>query len=77
VKPVARAIHGDHYRGAKIKGNPLATDKTIDEVIKRNPGFVSAIEEHRSVLLRSLARKEVPPQRTSSRKGIGMTKQSR
>lgn len=56
IETVARAIHGDHHKGEEIRGNPLATDKTIDEVVKRNLGFVSAIREHRFVLLRSLAK---------------------
>jgi hypothetical protein len=40
----------------KCRGDPLGTGKTIEEVMKRNLGFVSAIQEHRSFLLGSLAK---------------------
>lgn len=56
VQAVAQVIHGSGYGQQKISGYALATDKTIKEVMKRNLGFVSSIPEHRSVLLRSLAR---------------------
>jgi hypothetical protein len=56
IETVARAIHGHDYEVDRIRGTPLATDKTIDEVMKRNLGFVSGIQEHRSVLLKSLAK---------------------
>jgi len=56
IEAVARAIHGDGFGAVNNDGHPLDTDKTIEQVVKRNLGFVSAIQEHRSALLRSLAK---------------------
>lgn len=56
IEAVARAIHGDDFGAVSNDGHPLGTDKTIAQVVKRNLGFVSAIQEHRSALLRSSAK---------------------
>jgi hypothetical protein len=56
VEAIARAIHGDDFGAVSNDGHPLGTDKTIEQVVKRNLGFVSAIQEHRFALLRSLAK---------------------
>jgi hypothetical protein len=56
IEAVARAIHGDDFGATSNDGRPLGTDKTIEQVVKRNLGFVSAIQEHRSALLESLAK---------------------
>jgi hypothetical protein len=56
IETVARAIRGDDFGAVNNDGHPLGTDKTIEHVVKRNLGFVSAIQEHRSALLRSLAK---------------------
>ena len=56
IEAVARAIHGDDFGATSNDGHPLGTDKTIEQVVKRNLGFVSAIQEHRSALLESLAK---------------------
>ena len=56
IESVARAIHGDDFGAINNDGHPLGTDKTIEQVVKRNLVFVSAIQEHRFALLRSLAK---------------------
>jgi hypothetical protein len=56
IQAIAQAIHSSDYGQRKISGNALATNKTIEEVMKRNLGFVSSIQEHRSGLLQSLAK---------------------
>lgn len=39
IQAIAQAIHGLQ----KISGNALATKKTVEQVMKRNLGFVSSI----------------------------------
>lgn len=46
IQAIAQAIHGGDYGQQKIGGNALATNKTIEEIMKRNLGFVSSIQEH-------------------------------
>jgi hypothetical protein len=60
IESVARAIHGDDFGAISNDGHPLGTDKTIEQVVKRNLGFVSAIQGHRFALLRSLAKERDP-----------------
>ena len=56
VEAVARIIHGDNVGAVSNDGHPLSTDKTIEQVVERNLRLVSAIQEHRSALPRSLAK---------------------
>ena len=56
IERVARAIHGEDYGASPPLGYPLATDKTIEEVIERNLGFASAQQAHTTFLLKSFAR---------------------
>jgi hypothetical protein len=56
IEVVARVIHDADFGAVNNDGRPLGTDKTIEQVVKRNLGFVSAIQEHRSALLGSLAK---------------------
>ena len=56
IDTVARAIHGEDYGAASTKSSPLATDENIDDLIKRNLSFVSALESHRSLLVQTVAK---------------------
>jgi hypothetical protein len=47
-------IHSEDYAVDKFRGNAVASDKTMEEVVKRNPGLIYWIREHRSLLLKSL-----------------------
>jgi hypothetical protein len=55
IDNVDRAIHGHDYALEKFRGNVVASDKTIEEVMKRNLDFVYWIREHRCSLLKSHA----------------------
>lgn len=55
IEQVSRAIHGQDYAMAKFRGNAMASDKTIEDVMARNAGCIYGIREHRSLRLRSLA----------------------
>ncbi|KAJ9604479.1 hypothetical protein H2200_011315 [Cladophialophora chaetospira] len=56
---VAKVLHGDAADTERPAGatHPLATDKTIEEVIARNMGFLSSIDEHKKMLLSSIAQR--------------------
>lgn len=56
VALIARILHGDSLTSA-ADTHPLASDKEIDDVIKRNLGYVSSIEAHKKQLLSSIAQK--------------------
>lgn len=53
VELVNTVLHGDVTPTTET--HPLAQDKSIEEVIKRNMGFVSSIEEHKKQLMASIA----------------------
>lgn len=56
VALIARILHGDSLSGT-ADTHPLASDKEIDDVIRRNLGYVSSIEAHKKQLLSSIAQK--------------------
>ncbi|KAH0848474.1 hypothetical protein FOPE_02557 [Fonsecaea pedrosoi] len=76
VSFVAEVLHGNNAGarpGAQPRAtHPLASDKTIEEVIARNMGFMSSIQEHKKTLLSSIAqrRKSERERRKSSIAGI-------
>ncbi|KIW86194.1 hypothetical protein Z517_01589 [Fonsecaea pedrosoi CBS 271.37] len=76
VSFVAEVLHGNNAGarpGAQPRAtHPLASDKTIEEVIARNMGFMSSIQEHKKALLSSIAqrRKSERERRKSSIAGI-------
>lgn len=53
---VAKILHGD-AANANGATHPLASDKTIEEVIARNMGFLSSIDDHKKVLLASISQR--------------------
>jgi len=55
VERVRKVLHGDQEDQTGGKGHPLATDKTIEQVIERNMSFVANIQEHKRYLLQSVA----------------------
>ncbi|KAJ9644931.1 hypothetical protein H2204_001393 [Knufia peltigerae] len=55
IEAVARVLHGEHAAEAAAT-HPLATDKTVEDVINRNRSFVASIEAHKKLLLYSVAR---------------------
>ncbi|KAK5354439.1 hypothetical protein LTR61_001739 [Exophiala xenobiotica] len=56
IEAVTRVLHGDNAAEAAAT-HPLASDKTVEDVINRNKSFVSSIEAHKKQLLSSIARK--------------------
>lgn len=77
VEEVARVLHGDRH-DAIFNGDahPLATDKTIEDVINRNLSFVKNIQAHKQYLFKSIAtgRKEVKERkRLKNRESKGET----
>ena len=56
---VTQVLHGEAVDadGSARATHPLATDKTIEEVIARNMGFLSSIDEHKRMLLSSIAQR--------------------
>lgn len=56
VDLVKRVLHGDTDHQA-LHTHPLASDKTIEEVIQRNMGYMSNIQEHKKLLMSSIARR--------------------
>lgn len=52
VEFVNTVLHGEPTPGSAT--HPLASDKTIEEVIQRNLGFVSHIEAHKRQLIHSI-----------------------
>lgn len=56
VNNVAVVLHGeDHDRGFDGSAHPLASDKTIEDVINRNLNFVKSIQVHKQYLFKSVA----------------------
>lgn len=56
ITEVARILHGDeHDATSDGSAHPLATDKTIEDVITRNLSFVKHIEVHKAYLFKSIA----------------------
>ncbi|KAI1610937.1 hypothetical protein EDD36DRAFT_490159 [Exophiala viscosa] len=64
VALIARILHGDSAANS-ADTHPLASDKEIDDVIKRNLGYVSNIEAHKKQLLSSIALKRRADRRPS------------
>jgi hypothetical protein len=56
---VAQVLHGETAEANDPSNatHPLASDKTIEEVIARNMGFLSSIDEHKKMLLSSIAQR--------------------
>ncbi|OQV04265.1 hypothetical protein CLAIMM_09175 [Cladophialophora immunda] len=59
VSFVAEVLHGANTSTGGHLGatHPLASDKTIEEVIARNMGFMASIEAHKKTLLSSIAQR--------------------
>ncbi|KAK5078108.1 hypothetical protein LTR64_003487 [Lithohypha guttulata] len=56
VENVAKVLHGDdHDAITSGSAHPLATDRTIEDVINRNLAFVKNIQAHKQYLFRSVA----------------------
>ncbi|KAK4941082.1 hypothetical protein LTR10_018882 [Elasticomyces elasticus] len=64
VTLIARILHGDSAANS-ADTHPLASDKEIDDVIRRNIGYVSNIETHKKQLLSSIAQKRRSDRRSS------------
>ncbi|RVX75055.1 hypothetical protein B0A52_01332 [Exophiala mesophila] len=56
VDAVNRILHGEADQQAR-NTHPLASDKTIEQVIARNMGFMSNIQEHKKALMNSIAQR--------------------
>ena len=63
VEHVAAILHGPSFNATAVDGtadpeegarHPLASDKTIEDVIERNRRYVSNIHKHRAALLREI-----------------------
>ena len=54
IDNVKNVLHGDQEDETSGSGHPLATDKSIEDVIARNRSFVANIREHRKDLLRAI-----------------------
>ncbi|EXJ84166.1 hypothetical protein A1O3_04833 [Capronia epimyces CBS 606.96] len=55
---VATVLHGDNAANrAATATHPLASDKTIEEVIQRNMGFMANIQDHKKQLLLSITQR--------------------
>ncbi|KIX08575.1 uncharacterized protein Z518_03231 [Rhinocladiella mackenziei CBS 650.93] len=53
---VNKILHGDMAHQS-ASSHPLASDKTIEEVIQRNMGFIASIEDHKKQLLSTIAQR--------------------
>lgn len=56
VDSVNEVLHGGTDTQA-LHTHPLASDKTIEEVIQRNMGYMSNIQEHKRLLMESIAQR--------------------
>ncbi|KIV93445.1 hypothetical protein PV10_04658 [Exophiala mesophila] len=56
VDAVNRILHGEADQQTR-NTHPLASDKTIEEVIARNMGFMSSIQAHKKALMNSIAQR--------------------
>lgn len=76
IEKVALILHGDeHDATSDGSAHPLATDKTVEDVISRNLGFVKNIQAHKAYLFASVAkgRKEVKERkRLRKRESLGV-----
>ena len=65
VQDVAIILHGSNTASADGSAHPLATDKTIEDVISRNRNFVKSIRVHNAYLFDAVAvgRKEIREKR--------------
>lgn len=71
IEAVARVLHGEHAAEAAAT-HPLATDKTVEDVINRNRSFVASIEAHKKLLLSSIARKRKTGRERQKSSGNGV-----
>jgi hypothetical protein len=78
VSFVAEVLHGTAANGDGAT-HPLASDKTIEEVIARNISFLSGIDDHKRLLLSSIAqrRRSDRDRRKSSSAASGASSSSR
>jgi hypothetical protein len=78
VSFVAEVLHGTAANGDGAT-HPLASDKTIEEVIARNISFLSGIDDHKRLLLSSIAqrRRSDRDRRKSSSAASGASNSSR
>ena len=76
---VAAVLHGDSAAATQAATHPLASDKTIEEVIQRNMGFVANIAYHKKQLMASIAqrRRSERERRKSSSVGAAGSKKRR
>ncbi|KIW90794.1 uncharacterized protein Z519_08577 [Cladophialophora bantiana CBS 173.52] len=74
VSFVAEVLHGDNANTGGQSGatHPLASDRTIEEVIARNMGFMSSIEAHKKTLLSSIAQRR-KSERERRKSAVGCT----
>ena len=56
VEAVQQVLHGDNAAN-QASTHPLASDKTIEEVMQRNMGFMANIESHKKQLMSSIAQR--------------------
>lgn len=71
IERVARILHGDETDATRDgNAHPLATDKTVEDVISRNLGFVKNIQVHKAYLFASVAkgRKEIKERKRLKKK---------
>jgi hypothetical protein len=54
VETVNKVLHGDTDQ---VATHPLASDKTIEEVMQRNMGYMSNIADHKRQMMSSIAQK--------------------
>ncbi|EHY53148.1 hypothetical protein HRR90_003783 [Exophiala dermatitidis] len=66
---VATILHGDAKNDAS--NHPLASDKTIEEVMQRNLGFLSAMEDHNKDLMASIAKRRKSDRERRSNRNNG------
>lgn len=55
VDHVATILHGDTANDDARSAHPLATDRTIEDVINRNLAFVGSIQAHKAYLFKSVS----------------------
>lgn len=53
IEAVSVVLHGEKNTD---ESHPLASDKCIEDVMKRNRGYVTSINEHKAMLLREIGR---------------------
>lgn len=72
VDRVASILHGDTAEHDARSAHPLASDRTIEDVINRNLAFVSSIQAHKAYLFKSVAagRKEHKDRKRQKKKEV-------